>query len=258
VTQQSIIKSTLELNMEKKGSAIVIGVGPERGLGATLASYFAAKGLHVYVAGRSEDKLHNIANKITQSGGSATAAVADATVEDDVAELFEKVRLDGLRLELAAYNVDSNISSPLLETDTETFTKLWQQNCLGAFIFGKETVRIMKERRQGTLFFTGATASLRAKPPFTAFASAKAGLRALAQGMAREFSPQGIHVVHTIIDGVIDGERARTHFPEYVKAKGKEGLLQLDAIAETYWAIHRQHPSAWTHELDLRPFKEPF
>jgi NAD(P)-dependent dehydrogenase (short-subunit alcohol dehydrogenase family) len=244
--------------MEKKASAIVIGVGPERGLGATLASYFAAKDLHTYVAGRSEDKLHKIADNIRQNGGSAVAVVADATVEDEVAQLFNKVRLDGFPLAIAAYNVDSNIPSPLLETDTETFTKLWQQNCLGAFIFGKEAINAMKDRRQGTIFFTGATASLRAKPPFTAFASAKAGLRALAQGMAREFSPQGIHVVHTIIDGVIDGERARTQFPDYVKAKGKDGLLQLDAIAETYWAIHEQHPSAWTHELDLRPFKEPF
>ncbi len=196
--------------MEKKASAIVIGVGPERGLGATLASYFAANGVHVYVAGRSEDKLHKIADKIKQNGGSATAVVADATVEDNVTKLFNKVRHDGFHLDMAAYNVDSNIPSPLLETDTETFTKLWQQNCLGAFFFGKEAINAMKDRKKGTLFFTGATASLRAKPPFTAFASAKAGLRALAQGMAREFAPQGIHVVHTIIDGVIDGERAST------------------------------------------------
>ncbi len=244
--------------MEKKASAIVIGVGPEHGLGATLASYFAAKGLHVYIAGRSEGKLHKIADKIGQTGGAATAVVADATVELEVAQLFNKVRLDGFCVDIAAYNVDSNIPSPLLEMDTGTFTKLWQQNCLGAFFFGKQAINAMKDRQQGTLFFTGATASLRAKPPFTAFASAKAGLRALAQGMAREFSPQGIHVVHTIIDGVIDGERASTQFPDYVKAKGKDGLLQLDAIAETYWAIHKQHPSAWTHELDLRPFKEPF
>jgi NADP-dependent 3-hydroxy acid dehydrogenase YdfG len=248
----------MEVSMEKKCSAIVIGVGPERGLGATLANYFAAKGLHVYVAGRSEDKLHKIADKIGRDGGSATALVADATVEHEVAQLFNKVRLEGYSVDIAAYNVDSNIPSPLLETGAETFTTLWQQNCLGAFFFGKEAINAMKNCRQGTVFFTGATASLRAKPPFTAFAAAKAGLRALAQGMAREFSPQGIHVVHTIIDGVIDGERARIQFPDYVKAKGKDGLLQLDAIAETYWAIHQQHASAWTHELDLRPFKEPF
>jgi len=241
-----------------KCSAVIIGVGPEQGLGASLANFFAGKGLHVFIAGRSENKLLKVAEKIIQAGGTATSVIADATVERDVAHLFKIAQRDGYRIDIAAYNVDSNIPSPLLETDTETFTQLWQQNCLGAFFFGKEAVNAMKDQRKGTVFFTGATASLRAKPPFTAFAAAKAGLRALAQGMAREFSPQGIHIVHTIIDGVIDGERARTQFPDYVKTKGQEGLLQLDAIAETYWAIHQQYASAWTHELDLRPFKEPF
>lgn len=244
--------------MQKKCSAVIIGVGPERGLGASLARYFAANGLHVYISGRSEDKLQLVANTIEKTGGSATPVIADATIETDVAHLFDVIRNEGYNLDIAAYNVDSNLPSPLLESDAETFTTLWRQNCLGAYLFGKEAVKTMKDRHKGTIFFTGATASLRAKPPFTAFAAAKAGLRALAQGMAREFSPQGIHIVHTVIDGVINGERARQQFPDYVKAKGEDGLLQLDAIAETYWAIHRQHPTAWTHELDLRPFKEPF
>jgi short-subunit dehydrogenase len=244
--------------VEEKCSAIIIGVGPEQGLGASLATFFAGKGLHVLIAGRSEDRLQKVAEKIRQNGGTVSTVIADATVERDVAHLFKMAQVDGYRIAIAAYNVDSNIPSPLLETNAETFTALWRQNCLGAFFFGKEAVKVMKVQHKGTLFFTGATASLRAKPPFTAFAAAKAGLRALAQGMAREFSPQGIHVVHAVIDGVIDGERARDQFPDYVKSKGQEGLLQLDAIVETYWAIHRQHPSAWTHELDLRPFKEPF
>lgn len=244
--------------MDKKASAIIIGVGPEQGLGAALAIFFAKKGLHVFIAGRSEDKLQKIAQKIRQNGGSVSTVVADATVERDVADLFRTALQENYNVDIAVYNVDSNIPSPLLETDTKTFYTLWKQNCLGAFFFGKEAVNVMKDKQKGTLFFTGATASLRGKPPFTAFASAKAGLRALAQGMAREFSAQGIHVVHTIIDGVIDGERARNQFSDYVKTKGPDGLLQLEAIAETYWAIHRQHPSAWTHELDLRPFKEPF
>ena len=244
--------------MEAKCSAVIIGVGPEQGLGASLATFFSGKGLHIVIAGRSEAKLQRVAENIRQAGGTVSAVIADATVERDVAHLFKIAQRDGYSVEIAAYNVDSNIPSPLLETDTETFSLLWRQNCLGAFFFGKEAVKAMQGRHQGTLFFTGATASLRAKPPFTAFAAAKAGLRALAQGMAREFSPQGIHVVHTVIDGVIDGERARNQFPDYVKTKGKDGLLQLDAIAETYWALHQQHPSAWTHELDLRPFKEPF
>jgi NAD(P)-dependent dehydrogenase (short-subunit alcohol dehydrogenase family) len=244
--------------MNETCSAVVIGVGPERGLGASLAKHFAAQGLHVFIAGRSADKLTQIAEKITEQGGAVTAITADATLEQDIERLFAAIRQQAYPLAIAAYNVDSNIAAPLLETDSELFTRLWQQNCLGGFLFGKQVIEIMRKQGHGTLIFTGATASLRAKPPFTAFATAKAGLRALAQGMAREFSPQGIHVVHAIIDGVIDGERARTQFANYVAAKGDDGLLKLEAIAQTYWAIHQQHPSAWTHELDLRPFKEPF
>lgn len=244
--------------MQSSCSAIVVGVGPERGLGAALARCFAEHGLHVFIVGRSEEKLNTVAAGIKITGGTVTAIVADLKNEQDVSRLFEQVRARSDRIEVAAYNVDSNVPAPFLETETDLFVALWQQNCLGAFLFAKEMIALMQAQQQGTIFFTGATASLRAKPPFTAFAAAKAGLRALAQGLAREFSPQGIHVVHTIIDGVIDGDRARNQFPEYVKAKGKEGLLQLEAIVQTYWAIHQQPPSAWTHELDLRPFKESF
>jgi NAD(P)-dependent dehydrogenase (short-subunit alcohol dehydrogenase family) len=239
-------------------SAVIAGVGPLQGLGATLAKKFAAEGLHVFIAGRSEDKLGQVAEKILQQGGSVTPVIADATVNDDVIHLFELARRDHRSVEIAVYNVDSNFPAPFLETEAEMFSQLWKQNCLGAFLFAKQAIRQMLDGQKGTLFFTGATASLRAKPPFTAFASAKSGLRALAQGLAREFSAQGIHVVHAVIDGVIDGERARQQFPEYVATKDLDGLLKLDAIAETYWALHSQHPSAWTHELDLRPYNEPF
>ncbi|MDD2759684.1 MAG: SDR family NAD(P)-dependent oxidoreductase [Methylomonas sp.] len=240
--------------------ALVLGVGPLQGLGAALAQRFAAEGLQVVIAGRSSAKLAQVADAIAGAGagGMAIPVVADATVESDVKRLFETATADGRVLEIAAYNVDSNLSAPLLETDVEMFITLWQQNSLGAFLFGREAIKHMLPQQHGTLFFTGATASLRAKPPFTAFAAAKAAVRALAQGMAREFGPQGIHVVHTIIDGVINGERAHRQFSRFVATKGADGLLQLEAIAQTYWAIHQQHPSAWTHELDLRPFKEPF
>ncbi|SEN07606.1 SDR family NAD(P)-dependent oxidoreductase [Nitrosomonas marina] len=244
--------------MTSSGSAIVAGVGPEQGLGAALARCFAKNGLHVFIFGRSEDRLHRVASNIQRSGGAVTPITADVTIENSVQSLFDQIRARCDRIHVAAYNVDSNIPAPFLETSTETFTRLWQQNCLGAFLFAKQLMAIMQTQKQGTVFFTGATASLRAKPPFTAFASAKAGLRALAQGLAREFSPQGIHIVHTIIDGVIDGDRARQQFPEFVQAKGIDGLLKLDAIAQTYWAIHQQPRSAWTHELDLRPYKEIF
>jgi len=239
-------------------SAIVAGVGPERGLGAALARRFAENGLHVFITGRSQDKLQHLAQVIDHTGGSATPVTADMTCEADVHRLFETVKSYGGAVQIGAYNVDSNIPAPFLETDLNTFTTLWQQNCLGAFLFSRQLMPLMQAQEKGTVFFTGATGSIRAKPPFTAFAAAKAALRALAQGLAREFSPQGIHVVHTIIDGVIDGDRARNQFPEFVAAKGADGLLQLEAITQTYWAVHQQPRSAWTHELDLRPYKESF
>lgn len=244
--------------MKTNRIALVLGVGPLQGLGAALSRRFAAQGLQVVIAGRSSAKLALVADAIADEGGVAIPVVADATSESDIKRLFDTATADGKILEIAAYNVDSNLSAPLLETDLEMFTTLWRQNSLGAFLFGREAIKHMLPHQHGTLFFTGATASLRAKPPFTAFAAAKAAVRALAQGIAREFGPQGIHVVHTIIDGVIDGERAHRQFSRFVAAKGSDGLLQLEAIAQTYWAIHQQQPSAWTHQLDLRPFKEPF
>lgn len=239
-------------------AALVLGVGPKQGLGAALARRFAAEGLAVFVAGRSPAKLASVAADIADSGGIAIPVVADATVEADVRRLFEKIGESGRPLAVAAYNVDSNLRAPLLETDLDMFTALWRQNSLGAFLFGREAVRQMLPNRKGTLIFTGATASLRARPPFTAFSAAKAAVRALAQGMAREFGPQGIHVVHAVIDGVIDGDRARSQFPQFVAAKGDDGMLLPEAIADTYWHLHCQHPSAWSHEIDLRPFKETF
>ncbi len=244
--------------MEPVSAALVVGVGPERGLGATLARHFAQQGLQVYIAGRTQSKLLNVVDTIEKSGDKAVPFVADMTSEKQVANVFNAINESGIPLEIVVYNVDSNLPMPILEMPPETFELLWRQNCLGAFLLGRAAIQAMLPQNRGSLFFTGATASLRARPPFTGFAAAKAGLRALAQGLAREFGPQGIHVVHAVIDGVIDGDRAEAQFPDYYQSKGKEGLLQLDAIAETYWAIHQQHRSAWTHELDLRPYQESF
>ena len=240
-------------------SAVILGVGPERGLGAALARRFAREDLAVFVAGRTPEKLEITAEAIRKAGGVAIPVVTDATKEKDVLALFEKLNADDFSLVLAAYTVDRNASAPLLDTDVETFTSLWQQNTLAGFLFGREAARqMLKTGCPGTILFTGATASLRTRPPFTAFSVAKTGLRALASGMAREFGPKGLHVAHVVIDGVIDGERAHRDFPELVQIKGPEGLIQPDAIAETYWQIHCQSPSAWTQEIDLRPFKEAF
>ena len=239
-------------------AAVVVGVGPRHGLGAALARRFAAEKRAVFVAGRTMERLHKVVEEIEALGGKAFPVISDATCEDQVKALFETVDDSGFELELVTCTVDRNLSSPLLETDKDRFTSLWQANCLAAFLVGREAASRMQQQGNGTIIFTGASASLRARPPFVAFACAKFALRALAQGMAREFGPQGVHVVHVLIDGVIEGERARRQFPELVAAKGEAGLLKPESIAEIYWQLHCQPTDAWTHELDLRPYKESF
>lgn len=239
------------------GSALIVGVGSTDGLGAALTRRFAHEGLRVIVAGRTAARLEKVVAAIRADGGDADLALVDASNEAEVQKLFAQAdRQQDLRL--VVFNAGGNQAAPAQETSAQLFEALWRQNALAGFLVGREAIRTLLSRAHGTLLFTGATASLRARPPFAAFAAAKAGLRAVAQGLAREFGPQGIHVAHVVIDGVIAGSYARENFPDLVKQKGTDGLLALDAIADTYWALHRQGRSAWTHELDLRPFKEPF
>jgi NAD(P)-dependent dehydrogenase (short-subunit alcohol dehydrogenase family) len=160
--------------------------------------------------------------------------------------------------EIVVFNAGNNRMANLAEMEASFFEDTWRVACFGGFLVGREAARRMAPAGRGTVVFTGATGSLRGKPPFIAFASAKAGLRALAQGMAREFGPQGIHVAHVIVDGGIDGERLRVGLPAFVASKGEEGLLKPEAIADAYWFLHGQDRTAWTHELDLRPFREAF
>jgi NAD(P)-dependent dehydrogenase (short-subunit alcohol dehydrogenase family) len=237
-------------------AALVLGVGAEAGLGAALVRRFAREGLHVVAAGRTREKVEGVAAAVRGAGGSAEAAVCDVTRPQDVARAFD-VALEAGPLRLVVYNAGNNRFRPLLEMDDAFFEDLWRVCCFGGFVAGREAARRMLPAG-GTLIFTGATASLRARPPFTAFASAKAGLRALAQGMAREFGPQGLHVAHVVIDGGIDGDQLNSRFPQLKQSRGAEGMLQIDALADVYWSLHVQHPSTWTFELDVRPFKEPF
>jgi NAD(P)-dependent dehydrogenase (short-subunit alcohol dehydrogenase family) len=239
------------------GTAIVIGVGAPAGLGAALCRRFAREGLHVLPAGRTREKLAAVATEIERAGGRVTPILADATAVGDVTRLFDAAEKVGGTPDIAVYNAGNNRYRPLLEMDDDFFEDLWRLCCFGGFLFGREAARRMLPAG-GTLLFTGATASLRARPPFTAFASAKAGLRALAQGMAREFGPLGLHVGHVVIDGLIDGDQLNQRFPGLKQQKGRDGMLKVDALADAYWALHVQHRSAWTHELDLRPFKEVF
>jgi NAD(P)-dependent dehydrogenase (short-subunit alcohol dehydrogenase family) len=238
-------------------TAVVLGVGASQGVGGALCRRFAREGLHVLAGGRTQAKLDGVVEAIRKAGGRATAVVADATRAPDVVKLFDAAESAGGTPALAVYNAGNATMRPFLETDDLLFEQVWRIGCFGGFVFGREAARRMLPRG-GSLIFTGATASLRARPPFTAFASAKAALRAVAHGMAREFGPKGLHVSHVVIDGAIDGDQLNLRAPQLKERLGEGGMLQPDAIADAYWALHTQPRSAWTLELDLRPYKESF
>ena len=154
------------------------------------------------------------------------------------------------------FNVGGNVRFGITETTTRVYTKVWEMAALAGFLMGREVAKVMLPRARGSIFFTGATASLRGRDGFAAFAGAKHALRALAQSMARELGPQGIHVAHLVIDGAIDTAFIRETFPERYKLKEREGIVNPEAIADAYWQLHTQQRSAWTHEMDLRPWLE--
>jgi NAD(P)-dependent dehydrogenase (short-subunit alcohol dehydrogenase family) len=237
-------------------TAIVVGVGSEQGLGAALARRFASEGHRVIVSGRTEAKVAKVVRAIVDRGGKAEAFIADATIESDVVALFDFAQASSHAVDLVVFNAGNNVRHDFRTMPAELFEQTWRVAAFGGFLVGREAARRLVPSGKGSVIFTGATASLRGKPPFTAFASAKAALRSLAQSMAREFGPQGIHVAHVVIDGGIDGEKLNSAVPQLKEMRGADGLLNIDAIADAYWHLHTQHPSAWTHELDLRPFKE--
>ena len=239
------------------GFAWVVGVGASAGLGAAIARRFAAGGLTVVVTGRTKAQLDTVVAEIEAAGGRGIAAPGDVTQETNLIAIRDRIEAQG-PLEAAIFNAGNNRWKPTLEMETEFFEEIWRVGCLGGFIFGREAAKPMVARGRGSLLFTGASASLRGKPQFTAFAAAKAALRSTAQSMAREFGPRGVHVAHVVVDGAIDGNRINTRLPELAKQKGPDGLLKIDAIADSFWFLHSQQRSAWTQELDLRPFSESF
>jgi NAD(P)-dependent dehydrogenase (short-subunit alcohol dehydrogenase family) len=244
-----------------KPVAIVVGVGAERGLGAALCRRFASEGHHVLVAGRSADKIEQVVRTIQTKGGSAEPVVTDTTLEQDVVRLFDRAFSPSAGVEpadLVVYNAGNNRKLDFRELPAEMFEDFWRIGCFGGFLVGREAARRLVPLGRGTVLFTGASGSMRGKPGFAHFAAAKAGLRMISQSMAREFGPHGIHVAHVVIDGGIDGDRLRRGRPEAIKERGEDGLLGIEAIAEAYWQLHRQARSAWTQEIDLRPFKESF
>jgi NAD(P)-dependent dehydrogenase (short-subunit alcohol dehydrogenase family) len=245
---------TLENTMTKP-TAIVVGVGAERGLGAALSRRFAREGHHVLVAGRTPDKVVQVVRGIVAAGGSAEAAPTDATREDEVVRLFDQA---GAALDLAVFNAGNNLRADFREVTATQFEELWRIGCFAGFLVGREAARRLVPLGRGTIVFTGASASLRGKPNFAQFSAAKAGLRMIAQSMAREYGALGIHVAHVVVDGGIAGERLLSRVPQLAAERGPDGMLEIDAIADAYWHIHTQHRSAWTQEIDLRPYKEPF
>lgn len=237
------------------GTVIVIGAGASQGVGGALSRKFAAGGNHVIIAGRTDAKVAALAEEVRSAGGSAEPFTVDVTSATDQDALFAHAATTG---EIAAvlYNAGNNAIIPFEQLDADTYEAFWRVGCLGAFLTAKRAIPVLKQQGEGSLFFTGASGSLRGKSNFAHFASMKAGLRMLAQSLAREFGPHGVHVAHFIIDGVIDGDMVRSRFGEYLDQLGEDGGLSPDAIADAYWYVHTQPRSAWTHELDLRPFKE--
>lgn len=242
-------------------TAIVAGVGAEEGIGAAVSRRFAREGYHVIVAGRTQAKIDQTVATIGASGGSAEAYTLDLTDEAQVIALFDHAFAQRAGFEapdVVVFNAGDNRMIPFRDVDAKLFEAFWRVGCFAGFLVGREAARRLAPLGRGTVLFTGASGSLRGKPGFAQFAAAKAGLRMISQSMAREFGPQGLHIAHVVIDGGVDGARLNTAVPGLREQRGEHGMLNVDAIAEAYWQTHVQHPSAWSQEVELRPYKEPF
>lgn len=240
--------------MHDKKAILVIGAGDATG--SAIAKRFAREGYIACVTRRSADKLEPLVQEIRAAGGEAHAFGSDARKEDEMVSLIERIESQIAPIEVAVFNIGANVRFGITETTARVYFKVWEMACFAGFLMGRETAKRMLPRGRGTILFTGATASLRGRDGFAAFAGAKHGLRALAQSMARELWPQGIHVAHPIIDGAIDTDFIRSNFPERYALKDQDGIVSPDAIADAYWAIHQQPRNAWTHETELRPWLE--
>lgn len=237
-----------------RGVALVVGAGDA--LGGAIARRFAREGYTACVVRRTAEALQPLVQQIEADGGRAVAFGADARLEEIMVPLVDRIEAEIGPIEVAVHNIGANVRFGIRETTARVYRKVWEMAAFSAFLTGREAARVMVPRRAGTILFTGATASIRGGAGFSAFAGAKHAVRALAQSMARELGPENIHVAHSIIDGPIDTAFIRDQFPAIYARKADDGLLQPDAIAEAYWQVHSQPRTAWTHELDLRPWSE--
>ena len=240
------------------GSPVAVVIGAGDATGGAIARRFAREGFTLCVTRRQADKLQELVSRIELEGGRAHAFGCDARVESEMVQLFADIERDIGSIEVVVFNIGANVRFSITETTERVYRKVWEMAALSGFLTGREAARVMLPRGRGTIIFTGATASLRGGSGFCAFAGAKFALRALAQSMARELGPKGIHVAHPIIDGAIDTAFIRDNFPERYALKEQDGILNPEHIAEQYWQIHCQPRDAWTHELDLRPWMETF
>lgn len=243
--------------MSAAGNALIVGVGAAKGLGAAAGRVFAAAGFDVTIAGRNAGKLEEAAKSIAAAGRAPRVAVGDVTRAEDVSR-FVSVACEVGPITVAVHNAGSNSPAPFLEVTPASFEQHWREHALGGFLLAQAVLPKMLEQAAGTLIFTGATGSVRGSARFSPFAAAKGALRNMAQSVARELGPKGIHVAHVIIDGVIHGDRANALIADLQGRFGPDGMLEPDHIAENYLILHRQHRTAWTHELDLRPWSEKF
>jgi len=241
--------------MSETKVALVIGAGDSTG--GAIARRFAREGFFACVTRRHGDKLASLVQRIEADGGKARAFGSDARREDEVTALFETIEREIGPIEVVSFNVGGNVRFPIRETTTRVYTKVWEMCALAGFLAGRAAATVMVPRKRGTILFTGATASVRGGAGYAAFAGGKHALRALAQSMARELGPEGIHVAHVVVDGATDTDFTRQRAGDrYESRKAADGILKPDSIAENYWMLHSQPRDAWTHELDLRPWSE--
>jgi NAD(P)-dependent dehydrogenase (short-subunit alcohol dehydrogenase family) len=234
--------------------ALVIGAGDA--IGSAITRKFAQRGFTVCAARRNGDQLASLVEELEAAGHKALAFSCDARREEAVEALFEQVERDIGELEVVVFNIGANVPLGILETDSRKFFKIWEMACFSGFLCGREAARYMTRRGRGTILFTGATASVRGAAGFAAFSSAKHGLRALAQSMARELGPQNIHVAHVVVDAAVDTAWISENFPDAAELKEKDGIVDPDDLADNYVMLHEQPRSAWTFELDIRPWIE--
>lgn len=238
-----------------KEVALIVGAGDF--LGGAIAHRFSQQGFHAAISRRRGD-MSAVIDRIEKNGGEVTGFHSDARDEQQVKALVDEIETNIGPISVFVFNVGGNVRFPVLETSTRVYRKVWEMCALAGFVCAREVASRMLERERGTIIFTGATASLRGAAGFSAFAGGKHALRALAQSLAREIGPQGIHVCHVVIDGPIDTKSTRELFPTWFEQRPADGIMNPDDLAQIYWQLHNQPRSAWTFETDVRTYVEPW